>query len=152
MTRTQNASTHTHIFKTRWRNTIQTSRKALKVRLLRSFVLFLVRYILSLCFKRTISHPLSGGSRRDVSPFFLSSLNKNRFIHRRFVLRKQILLGRETNLRRGTFLNSIRSSRFCRERLFCARRSFVRRIIIGWEIEESKDFCSSKSKALMRKN
>ena len=48
---------------------------------MRSFVLFLVRYILSLCFKRTISHPLSGGSRRDVSPFFLSSFSSKKQIY-----------------------------------------------------------------------
>ena len=90
-------------------------------------------------------------SHRSFSHRFL--LKKNRFIHRRFVLRKQILPGRETNLRRGTFF--ILVSRFYQ--ISRATRGFlcVRIIIIGREIETSKDFCSGASrskKALMRKN
>ena len=89
-------------------------------------------------------------SHRSFSHRFLL---KNRFIHRRFVLRKQILPGRETNLRRGTFF--ILVSRFYQ--ISRATRGFlcVRIIIIGREIETSKDFCSGASrskKALMRKN
>ena len=60
--------------------------------------------------KSAISHPpedLDVVSHRSFSHRFLL---KNRFIHRRFVLRKQILPGRETNLRRGTFFISV--SRF----------------------------------------
>ena len=71
-------------------------------------------------------------------------LLKNRFIHRRFVLRKQILPGRETNLRRGTFFISsslvfIRS----RERLAAF---FAFESSSGREIETSKDFCSGASR------
>ena len=48
----------------------------------RSFVLFLVRCTLSLCFKRMISHLLfRGGSRRGVSPFFLSSFSSKKQIY-----------------------------------------------------------------------
>ena len=80
MTRTQNASTHTHIFKTRWRNTIQTSRKALKVIAFIRFIIILYRLLSFLCKqKRDLSS--SRGSRRGVSPFFLSSFSSKKQIY-----------------------------------------------------------------------
>ena len=154
VTRTQNASTHAHIFKTRMAKYYPDIAKGAKgTFFLRAFVLFLARRFPRTRKRCDRSSPLSleGGSRRGVSPFFLSTFSstKNRFIHRRVVLRKQILLGRETNLRRGTFSTSIRSPRFCRESLFYARRSFVRRfIVVGGERSKNRKIFARQSKAL----
>lgn len=157
--RRKNASTNTHIFKTRMAKYYPDIAKGAKgiIAFIR-FIIILYRLCSLFCANESaISHLLQRGSPLDVVSHRSFShrrvLLKNRFIHRRFVLRKQILPGRETNLRRGTFF--ILVSRFYQ--ISRATRGFlcVRIIIIGREIETSKDFCSGASrskKALMRKN
>jgi len=149
--RRKNASTNTHIFNTRMAKYYPDIAKGAKGTRFqtRFIVLFCTVFCSLFCAnKSAISRPPPERiSRRGVSPFFLSSFSslKNRFIHRRFVLRKQILPGRETNLRRGTFF--ILVSRFYQ--ISRETRGFlcVRIIIIGREIETSKDFCSGASRS-----
>ena len=109
--RRKNASTNTHIFKTRMAKYYPDIAKGAKGnRFISVLLLFCTVCSLFCANKSAISHPpedLDVVSHRSFSHRFLL---KNRFIHRRFVLRKQILPGRETNLRRGTFFISV--SRF----------------------------------------
>ena len=158
--RRKNASTNTHIFKTRMAKYYPDIAKGAKGTRFqtRFIVLFCTVFCSLFCAnKSAISRPpperISSTWCLTVLSLIHFLLKKNRFIHRRFVLRKQILPGRETNLRRGTFF--ILVSRFYQ--ISRETRGFlcVRIIIIGREIETSKDFCSGASrskKALMRKN
>ena len=159
--RRKNASTNTHIFKTRMAKYYPDIAKGAKgTRFQTRFIVLFCTVFCSLFLcanKSAISRPpperISSTWCLTVLSLIHFLLKKNRFIHRRFVLRKQILPGRETNLRRGTFFILVSGFyQISRE-----TRGFlcVRIIIIGREIETSKDFCSGASrskKALMRKN
>ena len=149
--RRKNASTNTHIFKTRMAKYYPDIAKGAKGNRFQTRFLF---YYFVPCFAlfsvQTKARSLILLQREDLdvvshrSFFSHHFLLKNRFIHRRFVLRKQILPGRETNLRRGTFFISsslvfIRS----RERLAAF---FAFESSSGREIETSKDFCSGASR------
>ena len=108
--RRKNASTNTHIFKTRMAKYYPDIAKGAKGNRFQTRFLF---YYFVPCFAlfsvQTKARSLILLQREDLdvvshrSFFSHHFLLKNRFIHRRFVLRKQILPGRETNLRRGTF-------------------------------------------------
>jgi hypothetical protein len=157
--RRKNASTNTHIFKTRMAKYYPDIAKGAKGnRFQTRFLLYYFVPCFALFSVQTKARSLILLRREDLDvvshrSFSHHFLLKNRFIHRRFVLRKQILPGRETNLRRGTFFISL-SLVFIRSRERLAA-FFAFESSSGREIETSKDFCSGASlfeKALMRKN
>ena len=157
--RRKNASTNTHIFKTRMAKYYPDIAKGAKGnRFQTRFLLYYFVPCFALFSVQTKARSLILLRREDLDvvshrSFSHHFLLKNRFIHRRVVLRKQILPGRETNLRRGTFFISL-SLVFIRSRERLAA-FFAFESSSGREIETSKDFCSGASlfeKALMRKN